>query len=60
MTPLLVDREKCTGDGICAYVCPVRIIKTPDPNGGCPKSVSGAVSTAVTALLFAPMDERSE
>jgi nitroreductase/NAD-dependent dihydropyrimidine dehydrogenase PreA subunit len=37
-----VDHEKCTGDGICASVCPVGIIKMPELNGGHPEPVTGA------------------
>ena len=36
-----VDKEKCTGDGICAAVCPGRLIKAPEI-GDYPTPVPGA------------------
>ncbi len=36
-----VDQDKCTGDGICAAVCPRGLIKAPE-QGGCPTPRAGA------------------
>lgn len=41
MSLFTIDRDKCTGDGICAAVCPVGIIKAPE-KGSYPEPVPGA------------------